>query len=98
MKKFVLTMLIVLYCNPMVYAAGTEYQLGVDGVACPFCVYGIEKQLDKIGGIVGMESDIGSGVIHLTVDESVTVTEEKVRQAVEKAGFSLRAFGVSDTQ
>ena len=79
-------------------ASTKEYDVSVDGIACPFCLYGIEKQLDKIGGIVGMESDIGSGVIHLTVDESVTVTEEKVRQAVEKAGFSLRAFGVSDTQ
>lgn len=78
----------------LVTAKPHEYEVSVDGIACPFCLYGIEKQLDKMGGILEMESDVASGVIRLRVDESVTVTEAKVRDAVEKAGFSLRAFQV----
>lgn len=26
-----------------VYAAGPSYRIEVDGLACPFCAYGIEK-------------------------------------------------------
>jgi mercuric ion binding protein len=75
-----------------------EYQVYVDGIACPFCVYGIEKQLAKLGGILEMNTDIAAGVIRLTVEQSVTLSEEEVRSAVEKAGFSLRGFtpGKSD--
>lgn len=75
-----------------------SYEVFVDGIACPFCAYGIEKQLDKLGGILEMRTDVASGVIRLTVEESVTLTEEGVRTAVENAGFSLREFVAHDSE
>lgn len=69
-----------------------EYVVTVDGIACPFCAYGIEKQLDKLSGILEMNTDIAAGVIRLTVEDTVTLREEDVRTAVEKAGFSMRGF------
>ncbi len=92
MKKFLLTMLVVLYCNPMVYAASAEYQLGVDGVACPFCVYGIEKQLSKLEGIELIETDIQKGLVILIMGDGSTLSEAAISDAVTKAGFSLRSF------
>ena len=96
MKKFVLTIIFVLYCNSMVYAAGTEYQLGVDGVACPFCVYGIEKQLSKLEGIERIETDIQNSLVLLIMEDGSTLSEAAIRDAVTKAGFSLRSFTQSE--
>ncbi len=73
-------------------AFNKSYEVGVDGIACPFCAYGVEKQLDKIGDIVEMDTDIKAGVVRVTVKGSSTLMEEDVRTAVEKAGFSLRDF------
>ncbi len=69
-----------------------HYEVVVDGMACPFCAYGIEKQLDRITGISETELDVSAGVIRLSVDENVVLDESAVRRAVEKAGFSLRAL------
>ena len=96
MKKFVLTILFVLYCDSIVYAAGTEYQLGVDGVACPFCVYGIEKQLSKLEGIERIETDIQKGLVILIMEDDSTLSEAAISDAVTKAGFSLRSFTQSE--
>lgn len=45
-----------------------------------------------------MKTDVAMGVIRLVVEESVTLTEEEVRDAVENAGFSLREFHHSDPE
>ncbi len=96
MKTFVLTIIFVLYCNAMVYAAGTEYQLGVDGVACPFCVYGVEKQLSKLEGIERIDTDIQNGLVLLIMEDGSTLSEASISDAVTKAGFSLRSFTQSE--
>lgn len=97
-SRFARALCIFFLWSGMAAAKPNEYAVLVDGIACPFCLYGIEKQLYKIGGILEMESDVASGVIRITVDESATVTEEKVQGAVERAGFSLRAFHIIGIQ
>ncbi len=97
MKKLILIIILNVFSISLVYAATTEYQLGVDGVACPFCVYGIEKQLSKLEGIKRIETDIEKSQILLIMKEGFTLDEIPVRDAVTKAGFTLRSFALSDT-
>ncbi len=92
-------LLLILWSIPgAANAKPNEYDVFVDGIACPFCAYGIEKQLDKLSGVLEMKTDVAMGVIRLIVEESVTLTEEEVRDAVENAGFSLREFHHSDPE
>ena len=91
-------LLLVLWSIPAANAEPNEYDVFVDGIACPFCAYGIEKQLDKLNGVLEMKTDVALGVIRLMVEESVTLTEEEVRDAVENAGFSLREFQYVDPE
>ncbi len=72
--------------------ATQTYRLHVDGLACPFCAYGIEKQLSRIDGVETIDIDIGAGAITLTVSDGKTLDESTARRAVEAAGFSLRDF------
>ncbi len=72
--------------------ATQTYRLHVDGLACPFCAYGIEKQLSRIDGVETIDIDIGAGAITLGVADGKTLDEPAARRAVEAAGFSLRDF------
>jgi mercuric ion binding protein len=75
-----------------VSAAPPTYQLHVDGLACPFCAYGIEKKLGALEGVEGLETRIKDGTVIVTMKDGVTLDEASAKQAVKEAGFSLRKF------
>ena len=66
------------------------YALTVDGLACPFCAYGIEKELTGLDGVEKVEVDINKGVVMVTAAEGTTIPEIALKQAVDNAGFTLR--------
>ncbi len=82
---------------PLAYADST-YSLGVDGLACPFCAYGIEKKLSAIEGVEKMEVDIRSGQVIVTMTEDASLSEDRARQAVNDAGFTLRSFAQNERE
>ena len=53
MKNFTASILnLVILLLPMgVYADSLVYSLQVNGLACPFCAYGVEKKLSSIEGV-----------------------------------------------
>ena len=73
-------------------AAGPSYRLAVDGLACPFCAYGIEKKLSALAGVERLETNIEDGSVIVTMQDGATLEEAAVQQAVKAAGFSLRTF------
>lgn len=89
--KFIL-MLSALMFSMAVLAAENQYVLGVDGLACPFCAYGIEKRLHKVDGVTDVQVDVGESLVRVTLQEGKTLTEERARQAVDEAGFTLRSY------
>ena len=74
------------------FAAQQAYKLRVDGLACPFCAYGIEKKLNAIKGVQRVEVDIATGSVTVTVVEGTTLDEAAAKKAVKDAGFTLRGF------
>ena len=72
--------------------AGPIYAIQVDGLACPFCAYGIEKQLGAIEGVEAVETEIRSGTVTVTMRAGAALDEETARKAIEAAGFSMGAF------
>jgi len=73
-------------------AAPPAYKLRVDGLACPFCAYGIEKQLSKLEGVARVDVDIEKGGVTVRLNEGATLDEAAAKAAVKRAGFTLRAF------
>lgn len=78
-------------------AAGNQYTLGVKGVACPYCAYGIEKRLNKVDGVTDVQVDIGDSVVRVAMQEGTKLTEEQARQAVKEAGFTLHSFSQAES-
>lgn len=68
------------------------YELTVEGLACPFCAYGLERQLTKIGGIEDIAVDIGTGVATVRTEDGVALDRPTAEKAVKTAGFTLKDF------
>jgi len=98
MRKLRVLLQSLLFVLFLVTAAGVEagpaaYEIQVDGLACPFCAYGIEKALGKLEGVKRVETNIDSGVVTVTMADDAKLTREQVQTAVEdKAGFTLQEF------
>ncbi len=64
----------------------------VDGLSCPFCAYGLEKKLKQVNGVTKVEVEIKTGKVIVTLKPDLKVTDEALKKAVEKAGFTPRAI------
>ncbi len=93
-RNIVITLAFLLLA-PLAYA-GSVYSLQVDGLACPFCAYGIEKKLSAIDGVEKIDVDIKEGQVIVTLADGASLSEDRARQAVKDAGFTLRAFAEND--
>jgi mercuric ion binding protein len=76
--------------------ANSVYTLEVNGLGCPFCVFGIEKQLRRIDGVESISTDIKNGTVIVTVQAGVVLDEADAKQAIEDAGFTMRGFKRND--
>ncbi len=82
----------------MLFAASTAladthvYKLYVDGLACPFCAYGVEKKVGGLKGVETVEIDIENGLVAVIVTDGAILDEADAKQAVDEAGFTLRKF------
>jgi len=92
MKKLILLTTISLFWSATLFAAGTQYNLRVDGLACPFCAYGIEKKFKKTEGVESVEFDLEKGVVMVKVREGVELTEPQLKQLIKDSGFTLRSM------
>jgi len=90
-RNMVMTLMLLLLL-PMANAASAVYSLKVDGLACPFCAYGIEKKLSAIDGVKDIDVDIKEGQVIVTMTDGASLSEQRARQAVTDAGFTPRAF------
>ena len=73
-------------------ASGTEYVMRVDGLACPYCAYGIEKKLKEIEGVEKIDVDLDRGLVIVDVAEGVRLTGPEMRKLFNEAGFSFRGM------
>ena len=71
---------------------GATYDLGINGLSCPFCSYGIEKEISKIEGVEKITVDIAKAVVRVRMRGELTLTEVVAKKAAKDAGFTLRSF------
>lgn len=69
-----------------------RYKIVVDGLACPFCAYGIEKKLSAIDGVRTVQTDIASETVTVTMVPRKTLDKATAARAVKDAGFTMHDF------
>ncbi|MDA2934477.1 heavy-metal-associated domain-containing protein [Acidobacteria bacterium AH-259-D05] len=72
--------------------AETKYVIGVDGLSCPFCAYGLEKKLKKVENVNSVSIDMDRGQAVVSPKAGTTIKEEALRKAVKEAGFSVSSL------
>ncbi|WJW76431.1 heavy-metal-associated domain-containing protein [Thiohalobacter sp. IOR34] len=91
MKRYLILPLFALW-SVAVLAAGTQYVMRVDGLACPYCAYGIEKKLKQIDGVEQIDVDLEKGLVTVDVVEGVRLTEAQMTRLFKDAGFTYRGM------
>ena len=92
MGHLVAVLIVTLSWSASAFADGTQYQMRVDGLACPYCAYGIEKNLKKIDGVEKIDVDLNNGLVTVNVAAGVTLTDEQMTKLFTDAGFTYRSM------
>jgi len=85
----------LLFMAPVISLSAQEVGLetatiAVDGLSCPFCAYGLEKNLKKVSGVKAVKIDMKTGKATVALKPDAQVDDQTLRQAVKKAGFTAR--------
>ncbi len=96
MKKIIvmsiLSMVTMLASVQVSFAAGSNYSIRVDGLACPFCAYGIEKKFKKMDGISNIKIDLDKGLVSVDAKESVELKDDQMKKLFNDSGFTFRSM------
>lgn len=95
MKETIATVVLGLLMSMPLWASCTHYEMRVDGLACPYCAYGIEKKLTAIDGVQGFDVDLDAGIVRVDVIGGVELKEAAMKQLFNDAGFTYRSMTIS---
>ena len=90
--KRMLCLLTLLLVTSQGLAAEIHYHFVVGGLSCPFCVYGVEKKLKNLEGVVEIKSELETGEFFVLVEDGGSLSEEMIGKLVNSAGFTLLSF------
>ncbi len=85
-------LLTLLFFTSQTLAEDVHYHIVVGGLSCPFCVYGVEKKLKNLDGVMDIESELETGEFFVKVEDGASLSEETIEELVSKAGFTLVTF------
>ncbi len=92
LRVCVLGAVLIVLATPVLAEPQNSYHVHVSGLACPFCVYGLERSIGKISGVDCESVDLKTGLIRISMSGSVTLDEAVVRESIKDAGFTVEAF------
>jgi len=74
-----------------------RYVVSVEGLACPFCVFGLERELKGIEGVAEVAVSLGDSRANVNVRPGAVVQPEALRAAIREAGFTPGAITLTLT-
>lgn len=89
MKKITLVLISLLWLP--IYASASDQEvvdIGVTGLACPFCAYSLEKNLKKLPEVESAEVNLANSSARVVIKADHSANVEQIKQAVVNAGFT----------
>lgn len=65
-------------------------KIEVDGLSCPFCAYGLEKNLKEVKGVSKIKIDVENAFVLIDILEGKSIDEKLLRNSITDAGFTPR--------
>ncbi len=99
MQKIIIILagiLLLFIGNPRPTQAQVEkVEIRVDGLACPFCAYGLEKKLKDLKGVRNVKINVKDGQAALQNAAKQSIAVEKLESVVKNAGFTPREISLT---
>lgn len=70
------------------FAEISSVEMKVDGLTCPFCVFGVEKKLKGLDEIESVNTNLKSGLVEVIFKDGKAVDIDRLNKAVKKSGFT----------
>ena len=89
MKKITFVLISLLWLP--IYASASDQEvvdISVTGLACPFCVYSLEKNLKKLPEVESAEVNLADNSTRVVIKADHSADVEQIKQAIVKAGFT----------
>ena len=80
-----------------------QMEIQVDGLGCPFCAYGLEKEFKDFKGIKDVNIEMETGVFTFSYPTEKALNLEQIKNKVDEAGYTAvttkitRADGTIET-
>jgi len=74
-----------------------ELTIGVDGLSCPFCVMGLEKNLKKVESVDSVKVHLKKAQANVGLRAGAEFNLKSLKNAVKEAGFSWRGARIKVT-
>ena len=74
------------------WGQGQQYQLRVDGLACAYCAYGIEKAFMNTEGVEHVDIEFEQGLVIVDTGPDTRFDEKQLEAITRDAGFTLRSW------
>ncbi len=89
MKKASLTLICLLWLPAPVWTADQEVvEICVSGLACPFCVYSLEKSLEKLPDVSTVQVNLAESTARVEMVGGSESDIDAIKEAIIKAGFT----------
>jgi len=88
MKKFLVTLLLLLPLAAFAELESTVVEIDVNGMTCAFCVDGLHASLKKLAGVQQAEVSLKNSRARIELEPGQTPDLAAIRQAIIDAGFT----------
>lgn len=89
MKKITLVLISVLWLPLVAWSADHEIvDVGVTGLACPFCAYSVEKSIGKLAGVDSVTVNLAANEVRVVMQAEHAADLEQIKLAIVNAGFT----------
>jgi copper chaperone CopZ len=63
-------------------------KIEIKGMACPYCAFGMEKELKKVAGVDNVEIELKEGLAYISTPISQKPTKENLEKIIIDGGFT----------
>lgn len=78
-----------LFSAKVIFAEIEKVEIGVDGLSCPFCVWGLEKKLKEVKSIDKISVYLKQAKAEVSLKPNTPLNIDNIKKAVKEAGFSV---------
>ena len=71
-------------------------KIEIKGLACPYCAFGMEKELKKVSGVENVEIELKTGMAYISTPIEQKPTKENLEKIITDSGFTFGEIEFSD--